>query len=57
MTEKNKELREKVRAVELIATNCLHTQPDGDSSCEEHLRTAIENIKLEVSSIGVKNGT
>lgn len=57
MTEKNKELREKVRAVELIATNCLHTQPDGDSSCEEHLRTAIENIKLEVSSIGVKDGT
>lgn len=57
MTEKNKELREKVRAVELIATNCLHTQPDGDSSCEEHLKNALENIRLEVSSIGAKNGT
>lgn len=51
MTEKNKELRDKVKAVELIAANCLHTQPDGDSSCETHLKNAIENIKLEISSV------
>lgn len=44
MTERNKVLRDKIRTIETLATNCLHTQPEEDDSCEVHLALALAKI-------------
>jgi len=44
MTEKNIELREKVRAIESLAASCLRNQPDDDYECEAHLSVSLSKI-------------
>ena len=44
MTERNRELRDKVAQIENEALVCLHNQPLDDDDCERHLQKALAKI-------------
>jgi len=44
MTERNRALRDRLREIELFATNSLHMQPDDDNKCEVHLTLSLAKI-------------
>lgn len=47
MTEENKRLRVKLSEIELAASTCLSTQPDGDEKCNKHLKKTLSRIAEE----------
>lgn len=47
MTEENKRLRVKLSEIELAASTCLSTQPDGDEKCNKHLKKTLSKIAEE----------
>jgi hypothetical protein len=44
MTKENQELRDKVKAIELEAVQCLGSQPQDDYDCERHLKKCLGRI-------------
>ena len=44
MTKENEELRRAVKGVEVIAQNCLASQPEEDGKCYEHLFNGVSGI-------------
>lgn len=44
MTKENEELRKAVKGVEVMAQNCLASQPDDDGKCYEHLFKGLSDI-------------
>ena len=52
MIRENEQLRCRIKAVELMATTCLATQPDDDRACGEHLRATLKKIAKEVEEYG-----
>lgn len=44
MTKENEELRKAVKGVEVMAQNCLASQPEDDSKCYEHLFKGLSDI-------------
>ena len=44
MTKENEEIRKVVNSVEVLAQNCLASQPEDDGKCYEHLLNGISGI-------------
>ena len=44
MTKENEELRKAVKGVEVMAQNCLASQPEDDDKCYEHLFKGLSDI-------------
>lgn len=54
MTEKNKELRDKLMAIETLIVNSLRVQPHEDDECEVHLKLTMAKVaELSAEYLGM----